>query len=166
MLPAEATLAVDSGAHRILLSQTWHARRPLELVQSAGFCIMGAALPLAIGAKIGNPAAGPVVAVLGDGRLEMGLGELGTLRDQGLAVVLQDESLALIELKQRQAGLARAGVSLGRTDLPAVARAFSGRGIQIETAEALREALVEAIDAPVFTLVACAIRAASYVDRF
>ena len=57
------------------------------------------------------------------------LGELGTLRDQGLVVVvvvLQDESLALIELKQRQAGLPALGVRLGRTDLPAVARAFGG----------------------------------------
>jgi acetolactate synthase-1/2/3 large subunit len=108
------------------------------------------------------------VAVLGDGGLEMGLGELGTLRDQGLAVVLvvlQDESLALIELKQRQAGLARVGVGLGRTDLPAVARAFGGRGVQVGDAASLRAALAEALAAPCFTLVACAVEADAYAGR-
>ena len=83
-----------------------------------------------------------------------------------IVVVLQDESLALIELKQRQAGLARAGVSLGRTDLPAIARAFGGHGVQVETAEALRNALTEAMEASVFTMVACSISASSYIDCF
>jgi acetolactate synthase I/II/III large subunit len=167
-LPATATLTVDSGAHRILFSQMWRARRPLEVLQSAGFCTMGAALPLAIGAKVSDPGR-PVVAVLGDGGLEMCLGELGTLRDQALPimmVVLQDRSLALIELKQRQAGLARSGVALGDTDLPAVARAFGGVGVQVTTTTALRAALDEARTAPVFTLIACQISADCYVDRF
>ena len=146
-LPADATLTVDSGAHRILFSQMWRARRALEVLQSAGFCTMAAALPLAIGVQAAEPGR-TVVAVLGDGGLEMGLGELGTLRDQGLRVilvVLQDASLALIELKQRQAGLPPLGVSLGRTDLPAIARAFGGVGYEVASAEELRAALSEAL---------------------
>jgi acetolactate synthase I/II/III large subunit len=83
-----------------------------------------------------------------------------------MVVVLQDHSLALIELKQRQAGLARSGVALGDTDLPAVARAFGGVGVQVTTATALRAALDEALTAPVFTLIACQISADCYVDRF
>lgn len=167
-LPPEAVVTVDSGAHRILLSQMWRAAAPLRLLQSAGWCTMGAALPLAIGAKACRPDR-PVVAVVGDGGLEMTLGELGTLRDQGLPVVLvvlQDASLALIELKQAGAGLARAGVGLGRTDLPAVARAFGGRGVQVASAEALRAALAEALTAPAFTLLACQIAAEDYTGRF
>ncbi len=61
---------------------------------------MATALPSAIGAKIARPIA-IVVAVMGDGGLEMGLGELATLRDCGLpvtVVVFQDASLALIAL--------------------------------------------------------------------
>lgn len=166
-LPADATLTVDSGAHRILFSQMWRARRPLEVLQSAGLCTMAAALPLAIGAKIAEPER-PVVAVLGDGGLEMGLGELGTLRDQKLpviVVVLQDQSLALIELKQRQAGLGRSGVTLGPTDLAAVARAFGGVGVQVETQVSLRTALANALVSPTFTVIACQIDAESYVNR-
>lgn len=167
-VPAEATITVDSGAHRILLSQLLPIRRPLGLLQSAGFCTVGAALPLAAGAALAEPAR-RVVAVLGDGGLEMGLGELGTLRDQALSVVLvvlQDASLALIELKQAQAGLGRCGVGLGRTDYPAIARAFGGHGVEVADAAALRTALAEALTRDRFTLIACRIEAAAYVDAF
>lgn len=166
-LPADAVVTVDSGAHRILLSQRLPMGRPLSLLQSAGWCTMGAAIPLAVGAKLAAPGR-PTVAVLGDGGLEMTLGELGTLRDQGLpvvVVVLQDLSLALIELKQAAAGLARHGVGLGATRFEAVAEAFGGRGVRVGDAEALSAALAGAFASPVFTLVVCEIDARDYVDR-
>jgi acetolactate synthase-1/2/3 large subunit len=166
-LPDDAVVAVDSGAHRILLAQMWTARRPLTLLQSAGWCTMGAAIPLAVGAATADPGR-RAVAVLGDGCLELTLGELGTLRDAGLPVTvlaLQDESLALIELKQAQAGLARAGVGLGRTDYAAVARAFGGHGETVADAAALRAALEAAAARPGFSLIACPVDAAAYRGR-
>jgi acetolactate synthase-1/2/3 large subunit len=166
-LPDDAVVAVDSGAHRILLAQMWTARRPLTLLQSAGWCTMGAAIPLAVGAATADPGR-RAVAVLGDGCLELTLGELGTLRDAGLPVTvlaLQDESLALIELKQAQAGLARAGVGLGRTDYAAVARAFGGHGETVADAAALRAALEAAASRPGFSLIACPVDAAAYRGR-
>ncbi len=168
VLPPEATVTIDSGAHRILLSQMLRLKRPLSVLQSAGWCTMGAAVPLAIGAKIAAPAR-PVVAVLGDGGLEMGLGELGTLRDQRLPVVvlvLQDESLALIALKQSQAGLAEAGVALGATRFDLVAEAFGGRGVTVSDRASLEAALREAFAADRFTVIACRIEAGAYVGRF
>jgi acetolactate synthase-1/2/3 large subunit len=166
-LPPDAIVTVDSGAHRILLSQKLHIRRPGGLLQSAGFCTMGAALPLAIGAKVARPAR-PVVAVMGDGGLEMTLGELGTLRDQGLPIVvlvLQDESLALIELKQRQAGLEAKGVRMGATDYAAVAQAFGGVGMSVSSRAALAEALEAAFRGERFTVIAAKIDAGDYVGR-
>jgi acetolactate synthase-1/2/3 large subunit len=167
-LPPDALVTVDSGAHRILLSQRWRAREPFGLLQSAGWCTMGAALPLAIGA-VSHARARPVIAVMGDGGLEMVLGELGTLRDEALpviAIVMQDESLALIELKQRQAGLTAAGVRLGHTDLAAVAAAFGGAGVTVADPDALRTALRDALRRrDRFTLIACTIRADLYVDH-
>jgi acetolactate synthase-1/2/3 large subunit len=170
LLPREAVVTIDSGAHRILLSQTLKVSRPLAVLQSAGWCTMGSAIPLAIGAHCAAPHRS-VVAVLGDGGLEMTLGELGTLRDQGLPVVvlvLQDESLGLIELKQRQAGLARAAVGLGATDFAAVAAAFGGRGVTVSDAAALRTALAGALAQKQerFSLIACRIAADDYVGRF
>ena len=167
-LPRAATVTVDSGAHRILLSQMWRARRPFEMLQSAGWCTMGSAIPLAIGVQTAHPAM-PVVAVLGDGGLEMTMGELGTLRDNGLpviVVVLQDESLALIELKQAQAGLAVAGVRMGATRYDDVARAFGGHGAAVDSAEALDAELEAALTRrDMFTLIACTIKADAYAGR-
>jgi acetolactate synthase-1/2/3 large subunit len=165
---ADGLVTVDSGAHRILLSQKWTAQHPLLLLQSSGFCTMAAALPLAIGARTAD-ASRRVFAVMGDGGLEMGIGELATLRDLGLPVTLvvfQDRSLALIALKQASAHLASNGVTLGETDFAAVARGFGGHGVTVETADALREELTASADRPTFTLIACRFDADAYQDAF
>lgn len=164
----DAVVTVDSGAHRILLSQKWQAHRPLCLLQSAGFCTMAAALPLAIGAKAANPER-QVFAVMGDGGLEMGIGELATLRDLGLpvtVVLFQDQSLALIAMKQSASGLASRGVTLGNTDFATVARGFGGTGINVTDSESLAVALNEAASASKFTLIACGFDADAYKNSF
>jgi acetolactate synthase-1/2/3 large subunit len=164
----DAIVTVDSGAHRILLSQKWSAQRPMSLLQSAGFCTMNAALPLAIGAKVADPAR-TIYAVMGDGGLEMGIGELATLRDLGLPitiVVFQDRTLALIAMKQAAAGLNEAGVSLGETDFATVARGFGGYGINVENSDDFRNALQAARDRGGFTLIACRFDASAYDGAF
>jgi acetolactate synthase I/II/III large subunit len=161
-------VTVDSGAHRILLSQKWVATQPLTLLQSAGFCTMNAALPLAIGAKVADPSR-RVFAVMGDGGLEMGIGELATLRDLGLpvtVVLFQDRSLALIALKQASAGLPSVGVTLGETDFAAVAQGFGGHGVNVEIIDDFRNALEDAGRRPGFSLIACRFDASAYDGAF
>ncbi|HKJ63016.1 MAG TPA: thiamine pyrophosphate-binding protein [Hyphomicrobiales bacterium] len=167
-LPAEATITADSGAHRILLSQQIRIRRPFGLMQSAGYCTMGPAIPLAAGVKVTNPDR-PVVAVLGDGGLEMFLGELATLRDQNIPViivVLQDESLALIELKQAQAGLERRGVGLGPSKFEDAAAAFGGSGWRVKSRQELEAALAEASGNRNFSIIVCEIQVKDYAGKF
>ncbi|WP_027998234.1 thiamine pyrophosphate-binding protein [Sinorhizobium arboris] len=164
----DALVTVDSGAHRILLSQKWVCRRPLSLIQSAGFCTMAAALPLAIGAKVADPSR-RVIAVMGDGGLEMGVGELATLRDLALPltiVVFQDCSLALIAMKQRASGLARAGVTLGQTDFARLAEGFGGYGVNVDDALDLQRELSAAESRSNFTLISCRFDADAYQDAF
>ncbi|TPM26917.1 thiamine pyrophosphate-binding protein [Mesorhizobium sp. B2-3-5] len=164
----DAVVTVDSGAHRILLSQKWVAKRPSTLLQSAGFCTMAAALPLAIGAKVADPRR-RVFAIMGDGGLEMGIGELAALRDLDLPltiVVFQDQSLALIALKQASAGLAAAGVALGQTDFAAVAKGFGGHGVNVERIDDFRNELEAARERPGFTLVCCRFDARAYENAF
>jgi acetolactate synthase-1/2/3 large subunit len=163
--PAGAVTTVDSGAHRILLSQIWTCRDPGALLQSTGLCTMGCALPLAIGTKLARPEA-PVICVVGDGCLEMSLGELATLRDLGrpaVVVVLADASLELIALKQRRDGLQAAGVHYGAaTDFAAVARALGGRGETVRDAGALAAAFEAALASETFTVIAAEIPRGAY----
>jgi acetolactate synthase I/II/III large subunit len=166
--PDDTVVTVDSGAHRILLSQMWIARRARSVLQSTGLCTMACALPLAIGYKQARPSA-PVIAVVGDGGLEMGLGELATLRDLGLPlviVVLVDASLALIALKQKAMGRDALAVDIGRTDFAAVARAFGGHGESVSDAAAMERALASALDRDTFTVIACRIEASDYSGAF
>ncbi|MDP6706384.1 MAG: thiamine pyrophosphate-binding protein [Alphaproteobacteria bacterium] len=166
-LPRDAIATVDSGAHRILLSQVWEAYEPRTLLQSTGLCTMGCALPLAIGAKLAEPARA-VVAFTGDAGLEMVLGELVTLRDLALPVVVVvfvDASLALIELKQRGVGQDNLGVDFSETDFAALADALGGRGRLVGDRESLATEMEAALAADRFTVLACRIERAAYDGR-
>ncbi len=167
-LPPGTIVTADSGAHRILLSQIWRCSAPRGLLQSTGLCTMGCAVPLAAGYALGRPGA-RVMAVVGDGGLEMGLGELATLRDLGLPVLivtLVDGSLALIDMKQRGTGRPRLGVDIGISDLPLVARAMGGHGAWIEDIETLRTEASAALTRPTFTLLAVRVPRGAYDGTF
>jgi acetolactate synthase I/II/III large subunit len=164
VLPDNTVMSADSGAHRILLSQMWDCRSPRTLLQSSGFCTMACALPLAAGAKLGRPDV-PVVCVVGDAGLDMAAGELATLRDLHLPViicVLVDESLALIDLKQRKSQLPSVGVSFGRTDFAAVAMAYGGNGALVSEASQLKAELQKALAQDSFSVIAVQIPNRAY----
>ncbi len=166
--PENAVATADSGAHRILLSQMWDPRKPGGLIQSSGFCTMGCAVPLAAGLSLAS-AGRPVVAFVGDAGLEMVLGELATMRDLALPVVivvLVDRCLTLIEMKQRASGLARAGVDFGGTDFAAVARALGGAGVTVASRAELAEAAAAAFASPGFTVIAADIGTSAYDGTF
>ncbi len=164
VMPRETVATADSGAHRILLSQIWRCPTPRTLLQSSGLCTMGCALPLGAGHKRARQDT-PVVVFVGDAGLEMGLGELATLRDLKLpviVVVLVDASLALIELKQRNSQRPNAGVDFGETDFPAVAAALGGAGVWVDDEATLRREAKAALARESFTILACRIGRRAY----
>jgi acetolactate synthase-1/2/3 large subunit len=158
---------VDSGAHRILLSQMWECAEPRTLLQSSGLCTMGCAVPLAIGAKLAAPNR-TVVSFSGDAGLLMVAGDLSTAAENAqntIFVVFVDQSLALIELKQRQRQLAHRGVDFRGHDYAAIGRAFGGHGITVTSREELHAALKDAQTADNYTLIAAVIDKQSYDGR-
>ncbi|MBD1548993.1 thiamine pyrophosphate-binding protein [Roseibium aggregatum] len=168
VMPEDAVATADSGAHRILVSQIWQCFTPRGMLQSSALCTMGCALPLAMGHKVVDGKA-PVLVFVGDAGLEMCLGELSTLRDLKIPVivcVLVDSSLSLIELKQRSSQRPNVGVDFGETDFPAVARAYGGHGVWIENAADLERETLEALQRETFTILACRIPARAYDGKF
>ncbi|MEH6632580.1 MAG: thiamine pyrophosphate-binding protein [Halopseudomonas aestusnigri] len=167
-MPDHGVASVDSGAHRILQSQLWVCREPHTLIQSSALCTMGCALPLAMGAKVASPNI-PVVAFTGDAGLEMILGELSTLRDLKLPVVVVvfvDRSLALIELKQRGSGHKNLAVDFGGTDFAALAVAMGGIGVNARSRNEMAAALDGAFEGDKFTLIAAHIDREAYDGKF
>ncbi|NUB43294.1 thiamine pyrophosphate-binding protein [Fertoebacter nigrum] len=167
VLPRDTIASVDSGAHRILLSQMWRCGEPRALLQSSGLCTMGCAVPLAMGVSVVEPAR-TVVSFSGDAGMLMVAGELSTAAELGLRtifVVFVDASLALIELKQRQRQMPNTGVDFARHDFAAIGRAFGGHGVTVDNRADLRAALEQAMQADRFTLIAAAIDRRSYDGR-
>lgn len=167
VLPKDALASVDSGAHRILLSQQWTCHEPRGLVQSSALCTMGCAMPLAMGMAIAEPAR-VTVSFSGDAGFLMTAGELSTAAELGLKtifIVFVDASLALIELKQRQRQLPNAGVDFGAHDFAAIGRAFGGAGHTVTSRTELRTALETAMQAETFTVIAAIIERGAYDGR-
>jgi acetolactate synthase-1/2/3 large subunit len=167
-MPDGGVATADSGAHRILLSQIWQCDRPSSLLQSSAFCTMGIAVPLAMGYKRAAPDV-PVLAVVGDGGFDMTAGELATLRDMQLPlviVVLADDSLALIEKKQAAMQLEKRGVSFPGSDIAAVARAYGGHGAVVQDRQALLAELETAWTRGTFTVLVCPIDKGDYDGAF
>jgi acetolactate synthase-1/2/3 large subunit len=167
VFPRETIATVDTGSHRILLSQVWECYEPFGLLQSTGLATMGYGLPAAIGAKLARPER-PVVCFTGDAGLEMTIGELATLRDLGLPLTIvcfADRSLALIELKQRRMGLPNLGVDFPGTDLAQVARAYGGHGDRVTSRDALARACRSALGRDRFTLIEAVVDKAEYAGQ-
>ena len=166
-LPRDTIATADSGAHRILLSQMWQCYAPRGLLQSSALCTMGCAMPLAMGASLAAPDR-PVVSFSGDAGFLMVAGELSTAAELGLKtifVVFVDASLALIEFKQRARQLKNAGVDFAEHDFAAIGQAFGGVGVTVESREALKTALEDALKADTFTVIAAKIERGSYDGR-
>lgn len=100
-LPRDIIATVDSGAHRILLSQIWECYAPHGLMQSSALCTMSCAIPLAINTYFIEPDR-TVVSICRDADFLMVAGELATAKELNLntsVVVFVGASLAVIELK-------------------------------------------------------------------
>ncbi|GFE50484.1 acetolactate synthase [Roseobacter cerasinus] len=167
VLPRDTLATVDSGAHRILLSQMWNCYEPRGLTQSTALCTMGCAIPLAMGTKLASPER-PVVGFCGDAGFLMVAGELSTAAELGLKpiiVVFVDASLALIELKQRSRQMKNRGVDFAKHDFAAMGQAFGGAGHTVTTRAELEAALQTALTAETFTVIAAVIDRGAYDGR-
>jgi acetolactate synthase-1/2/3 large subunit len=166
--PDTTVITADSGAHRILLSQMWSCHHPRGMLQSSALCTMACAVPLAAGYKQASPDT-PVIAFVGDAGMEMGLGELATLREHKIPIVicvLVDESLTLIEMKQRASQRPNLGVDFTGSDFPTVANALGGHGVWVDDAESLKREAKAGFERDTFTLLACRIGRKSYDGKF
>lgn len=103
----------------------------------------------------------------------MGAGELASLTAHGLPIVicvLVDNSLSLIEMKQRSSQRPNLGVDFGGaglgTDFAALARAFGGHGVEVTDTDTLAQEAANALTRNRFTLIAARIAQKAYDGAF
>ena len=80
-------VATDVGQNQLWTTQFLKLNESRRLLTSGGFGTMGFGLPAAIGAKLANPKT-PVVAIVGDGGLQMNVQELATAVINDLPIII------------------------------------------------------------------------------
>lgn len=106
VLPRDGIMTCDVGAHTHLIGQLWPTPAPGLQIMTNGWSTMGFGIPAAIAAKLCAPKQ-TVCAVVGDGGFLMTVGELATAvryKVKIVVVVLTDNDLALIRIKQQKKG--------------------------------------------------------------
>jgi acetolactate synthase-1/2/3 large subunit len=160
-------LTVDVGAHRILANHVLHCQSPGQLLQSNGLGCMGYAIPAAIGAQLVYPER-TVVAMLGDGCALMTLGEIAVAAENKLPlviVVLNDDKLSLIALKQDKMKMAARGVDFQSPDFAAIARGFGAVGVKATTLAEFEAAFESAVASRKLTVIDAVVDPAEYWEQ-
>ena len=144
--PRGAVAACDVGMFKLAICQYWDCYAPRTFLVSNGLSTMAYGLPAASAAALAGDQ--PVLALVGDGGLLMGAGELETLARLDLpvtVVVAVDSSLALIRLKAELDDLTEVPNDFGRADYVALGEALGVSGRRVLDLGELEDAVAAAV---------------------
>ncbi len=94
----EAIIVSDVGQHQMMAARYYRFEHPASHITSGGLGTMGFAIPAAIGATLGQPQR-PVIAIAGDGGVQMTLQEFGTVMQEQIPlklIILNNEHLVMV----------------------------------------------------------------------
>jgi acetolactate synthase-1/2/3 large subunit len=147
LMPRDAILTCDVGAHTHLIGQLWRPYAPGNFLMTNGWSAMGFGIPAAMAAKLCRPDR-TVACVTGDGGFLMMVGEMATAARLGLPVifvVLTDRNLQLIKIKQERKGYPQYGTALYTAAYRSVPQYFGVPVIAARDAKAFHEAFGTAL---------------------
>ncbi|MBC5687351.1 biosynthetic-type acetolactate synthase large subunit [Mediterraneibacter sp. NSJ-55] len=159
----EAIIVTDVGQHQMFASQYVEITKKKQIIMSGGLGTMGYGFPGAIGAQIGNPKT-PVIAISGDGGMQMNIQEFATAVLEELPLILcvfNNEYLGMVRQWQKlfygkRYGMTnlRSGALFRRTEgqeMPAytpdfvkLAESYGAKGIRVTKREEIKAAFEEA----------------------
>ena len=125
-LPDDGVATLDVGIFKLVFLQQWRVGASQRLLVANGLSAMGYAVPAAIAASLEHPKK-KIAAVAGDGALLMYAGELASLSRLGgsiVVLVIVNEALSLIRLKQLRMNLPVYGTEFLPTNYRALAKSF------------------------------------------
>ena len=161
MVPEETIASTDVGQHQIWSIQHFHFSYSGQLVTSGGFGTMGYGLGAAIGAKLGNPDK-TVIHITGDGSFRMNCNELATEEHYNTPVItfiLDNRTLGMV--RQWQTIMYKkvySQTTLDRgPDFVKLAEAYGLKGRQVNTVEALEDAIQDALSSGCGYVIDCLI---------
>jgi acetolactate synthase I/II/III large subunit len=140
----DAVIVTDVGQHQMVTCRYAKLNKTRSNVTSGGLGTMGFCLPAAIGAKYGAPDR-PVIAVIGDGGIQMTIQELGTIMQFDVDVkilILNNQFLGMVRQWQQLFHDKRYSfVNITSPDYVKVAEGYRIPGASVNKREDLRPAL-------------------------
>ena len=145
----DAIIVTDVGQHQMVACRYAKFNHTRSNITSGGLGTMGFALPAAIGAKFGAPDK-TVVAIAGDGGIQMTIQELGTIMHSNVDIkimILNNQFLGMVRQWQQLFNDKRYSfVDIASPDYIMVAKAYRIEGQKVEHRENLRNALQTMLD--------------------
>lgn len=140
----EAIVVSDVGQHQMVACRYAKFNQTRSNITSGGLGTMGFALPAAIGAKFGAPERA-VVAVIGDGGIQMTIQELGTIMQTGIDIkilILNNQFLGMVRQWQQLFHDKRYSfVDIASPDYVTVAKGYGISGETVKERNHLKDAL-------------------------
>jgi len=140
----DAIIVTDVGQHQMVTCRYAKFNQTKSNITSGGAGTMGFALPAAIGAKFGAPDR-PVIAVIGDGGVQMTIQELGTVMQCEIDIkilILNNQFLGMVRQWQQLFNDKRYSfVDIASPDYVMVAKAYNIEGQSISARDQIKDAL-------------------------
>ncbi len=140
----DAVIVTDVGQHQMVACRYAKFNQTRSNITSGGLGTMGFALPAAIGAKFGTPHR-TVIAIAGDGGIQMTIQELGTIMQSGVDIkimILNNQFLGMVRQWQQLFHDKRYSfVDIASPDYIMVAKGYGIEGRKIDQRQDLRDAL-------------------------
>jgi len=168
LLPDDGLLLSETGAYICMLEHLWPVKRPGTYLGTSGGRTMGLTIPAGLGCRLADGKR-PMVGLGADGSLLMRLGELEAYARNNIAfplVIINDHALGTMKARQRSRGFADYALDLHAVDFSAIARACGLQGVIVETPEAFRRELPQALKSKGTTVIDARVDPQPYQDSF
>lgn len=145
----DAVIVTDVGQHQMVACRYAKYNQSKSNVTSGGLGTMGFGLPAAIGAWYGAPHR-DIIAIIGDGGIQMNIQELGTIMQFGAKVkilILNNSFLGMVRQWQQLFNDKRYSfVNITSPDFVALAKSYYINGTKVSERAELRSALQAMLD--------------------
>jgi len=149
MTNGESIIVTDVGQHQMIASRYYKFTKPKSNITSGGLGTMGFALPASMGAKLGQPKR-EVIAIIGDGGIQMTIQELATISQYNIGVkiiILNNNFLGMVRQWQELFFENRYSFTeMKNPDFPKIAEGYGIKNNKVENKSKLKKSIKELLD--------------------